>query len=185
MVPGSGCPVPESPASDTASAVSQRLHEGAHASRAIAMVGGGKFSELRLSTGRSGRQWWLQHAITLDQSHFASHSGPLDLVDLIKSSRPSTSGMLFSCSCVGSLRCAIAPRTLSPFRHSSLGLPRECCRTGGAMTFMLQCLFRRLRTSARRFAPALSGPLILSRFFLKCGRSFWGRQFYSRSTSLR
>src|ERR1700735_2947466 len=40
VVPGSGCPVPESPASDTASAVSQRLHEGADASRAIAMVGG-------------------------------------------------------------------------------------------------------------------------------------------------
>ncbi len=41
MFPGSGCPVPESPASDTASAVSKRLPEGAAASRAIAMVGGG------------------------------------------------------------------------------------------------------------------------------------------------
>jgi len=65
VFPGSGCPVPESPASDTASAVSKRLPEGAAASRAIAMVGGGKFSELRLSTHRSGHWWLLQFAITL------------------------------------------------------------------------------------------------------------------------
>jgi hypothetical protein len=103
--------------------------------------------------------------------------------DLIKSSRPSTSGMRFSC--VGSLRCTMAPRTLSPLCRSSFGLPRECCRTGGAMTFMLQRLFRRPRTSARWSAPALSGSFILSRLFPNCGRSFWGRQFYSRSTSLR
>lgn len=54
MFPGSGCPVPESPASDTASAVSKRLHEGADAG-----------SELQLSTHRSGHWWLLQYAIAL------------------------------------------------------------------------------------------------------------------------
>jgi hypothetical protein len=64
VFPAGGCPVPESPASDTASAVPKRVHEGADASRAIAMVGG-KFSELRLSTHRSGHWWLLQFAVVV------------------------------------------------------------------------------------------------------------------------
>jgi hypothetical protein len=180
VFPGSGCPVPESPASGTASAVSKRVHEGADASRAIAMVGGNlvSFGCQLIDPDIGGGCNMQSHLKSLRLARWTARSG-----DLIKWSRPSRSGMRFSC--VGSLRCTMAPRSLSPLRRSSLGLPRECCRSGGAMTFMLQCLFRRPQTSARWFAPALSGSFILSRFFPNCGRSFWGGQFYSRSTSLR
>jgi hypothetical protein len=78
VFPGSGCPVPESPASGTGSAVSKRVHEGAEASRAIAIVQG-KFRELRLSTHRSGHWWLLQYAITLKVTSPRA-LGPLDRV---------------------------------------------------------------------------------------------------------
>lgn len=181
MFPGSGCPVPESLASGTASAVSKRVHEGADASPRNCDGGGSlvSFGCQLIDPDMGGRRNMQSHLKSVLLALWTARSGLPDIV----SCRPSISGMLFSC--VGSLRCTIAPRTLSTFRRSSLGLPRECCRTGGAMTFMLQCLFRRPRASARWFAPALSGSFILSRFFPNRGRSFWSRQFYSRSTSLR
>ena len=66
MFPGSGCPVPESPASGTASAVSKGVREGADASRAIAMVGGSLVSfGCQLIDPDVGTLGLLQYAITL------------------------------------------------------------------------------------------------------------------------
>jgi hypothetical protein len=59
VFPGSGCPVPESPAGGTASAVSKRVPQGLR--RVSQLRWSRELSELRLSTHRSGHGWWVQY----------------------------------------------------------------------------------------------------------------------------